>query len=48
MGWKDEMHTFWMENIKGDRPLGRPRHRWEVIRMDWKIVDCMHLCQGRA
>jgi hypothetical protein len=34
------------------RPLGRPRHRWEDnIRMDlgeiWEVVDWMHLAQDR-
>jgi hypothetical protein len=36
---------FWLENLKGKRPLGRPRRRWEDnIRMDlreigWKGVE---------
>jgi hypothetical protein len=36
------MHTkFWSENLRG-RVLGRPRHRWEDIRLDlketgWKV-----------
>jgi len=34
------------------RPLGRPRCRWEYIRMDhrkiwWKGVDWMHVAQDR-
>jgi hypothetical protein len=42
------MHTiFWLENLKG-RQLGRPRHKWEDIRMDlretgWEGVDWIHL-----
>jgi hypothetical protein len=35
---------------EGKRPLGRPRRRWEDIRMDlrgigWKGVDWIHLAQ---
>jgi len=27
---RGEVHTrFWLENLRGKRPLGRPRHRWE-------------------
>jgi hypothetical protein len=37
---------------EGKRPLGRPRHRWEDIRMNlreigWEGVDWMHLTQDR-
>jgi hypothetical protein len=37
---------------KGKRLLGRPRRRWEDIRIDfreigWENVDCMHLTQDR-
>jgi hypothetical protein len=38
---------------QGERPLGRPTHRWEDnIRMDlrergWKGVDWIHLAQDR-
>jgi hypothetical protein len=37
---------------EGKRPLGRPRRRWEDIRMDlrkigWEGVDWMHLAQDR-
>jgi hypothetical protein len=37
---------------EGERPLGKPRRRWEDnIRMDlgkirWEIVDWIHLAQG--
>jgi hypothetical protein len=40
---------FSSENVKGKRPLGRPRCGWEVnIRTDlrdieWEGVDGMHL-----
>jgi hypothetical protein len=35
---------------EGKRPFGRPRRRWEDIRMDlremvWKDVDWIHLAQ---
>jgi hypothetical protein len=31
--------TFWLENLQGKRPLGRPRHRWEDnIRMDIREI----------
>jgi hypothetical protein len=38
---------------EGNRPFGRPRHKWEGnIRMDlreigWKVVDWVHLAQDR-
>jgi hypothetical protein len=37
---------------EGKRPFGRPRRRWENIRMDlmqkrWKYVDWMHLAHDR-
>jgi hypothetical protein len=36
------MHkTFWFENLRGKRPLGIPRHRWEDnIRIDLREVGC--------
>jgi len=35
-----------------NRPLGRPRHRWEDVRMDlreteWECMKWMHLAQDR-
>jgi len=44
------MHT---KKPEGNRPHGRPRHRWEDnIRVNcretgWEGVDWMHLCQDR-
>jgi len=37
---------------KGNRQLGRPRHRWEDIRIDireigWEGVGWMHLAQDK-
>ena len=48
------MHTaFWWENLRGKRPLGRPRRRWEDnIKMDisgsgmWGM-DWIELAQDR-
>jgi hypothetical protein len=47
------MHTNFGWKHKGERPFGRPRHKWENnIRVDlgeigWKNVDWMHLAQDR-
>ena len=44
---------FWWENLKGKRPLGRPRRRWEdCIKTDLQEVgvgfgDWMELAQER-
>jgi hypothetical protein len=37
-----EMHKgFWYGNLKGKRPLGRHRRKWEgVIKMDLKEIRC--------
>jgi hypothetical protein len=49
-----EMHTqSWSENLKGKRPLGRPRHRWkDNIKMNHreirgKVMDGINLDQDR-
>jgi hypothetical protein len=39
-------------NPQGKRPLGKPRSRWEDIRINlseigWGIVDWTHLAQDR-
>jgi hypothetical protein len=36
---------------EGRRPFGRPRHRWDNIRLHlneigWEIVDWIHLAQN--
>jgi hypothetical protein len=48
------MHTnCWLERLKGKRPLGRNRRRWEDnIKMDLREiglegVDWINLVQGR-
>jgi hypothetical protein len=41
------------QNLKGKRPFGRPRRRWEDnIRMDlreegWEGVDWMHMTEDK-
>jgi hypothetical protein len=49
-----EMHTgFWWESQERERPLGRPRRRWEDnIKMDlremgWSGMDWTDLAQDR-
>ena len=33
------MYTgFWLGKPEGKRPLGRPRSRWEVIKMEFQEV----------
>jgi hypothetical protein len=39
-------------NSQGKRPLGRPRRRWEDMRMNlkeigWEVVDSIYLVQDR-
>jgi hypothetical protein len=43
-------YNILVKKPKGKRPLGRPRRRWEDIRMDlrgieWEGGDWMHLAQ---
>jgi hypothetical protein len=52
MGETRNAYEIFVGNPEGKRPLRRPRHRWEVIRMDlmetgWEGVDWMHLAQDR-
>ena len=51
---RGETYTgFWWGNLRGKRPLGRPRRRWEDnIKMDLQEVGCgsvdwIDLDQGR-
>jgi hypothetical protein len=42
-----------VEKPKGKRLLGRPRHRWEDIRLHlrkigFEVVDWIHLAQNRG
>jgi hypothetical protein len=47
-------NTFWLVNLEGKRPLGRPRCRREdIIRIEtreifWEGVDWMHLSQYKG
>jgi hypothetical protein len=53
MGEKRKVYKILMGRLKGNRPLGRPWHRWEVgINMDgreigWEHVEWIHLAQDR-
>jgi hypothetical protein len=50
---KGEVHTELVGRLKGRRPFGRPRHRWEDnIKMNlqevgWRGMDWMKLAQDR-
>jgi hypothetical protein len=52
-GAVEKFTQFWLENLGRDRPLGRPRRRWEDnTRMDrreirLKVVDWIRLAQDR-
>jgi hypothetical protein len=37
MHWGRKMHTgFWLKKTEGNRPRGRPRHKWEgIIKLDF-------------
>jgi hypothetical protein len=47
------MYTmFLLENLKGKRPLGRPKRRWEGLRIDLRETGCegmdwMYMAQDR-
>jgi hypothetical protein len=53
MGEERNVYKVWVRKPEGNRPLGRPRRRWENgIRMDlreigWGSVEWMQLSQGR-
>jgi hypothetical protein len=41
MGEEKKVYKVLVENPKGKRPLGRPRHRWEDgIRIDQRFQNC--------
>jgi len=41
MGRGEACIGFWWGNLRGKRPLGRPRHIWEGnIKMDLQEVRC--------
>jgi hypothetical protein len=52
--WERQVYKDLVGKPEGKRPLGRPRHRWEVrIRMDlgemcWGSVEWIQLAQEKA
>jgi hypothetical protein len=51
LGEMKNAYKILVEKPEGKRPLGRPRRRWEDIRMNfieigWKVVDWTHLTQN--
>jgi hypothetical protein len=40
MGEERGMYRVLVGKPEGKRPLGRPRHRWEDIRIDLQEVGC--------
>jgi hypothetical protein len=53
MGEMRNAYKILVGEPEGKRPLTRPNHRWEGIRIDlreigWKDVDWMHLVQDRG
>jgi hypothetical protein len=53
MGQKRNAYRILVGKLEGERPLGRPRHRWvDSIKMDlreigWDGMDWMDLAQDR-
>jgi hypothetical protein len=52
MGEERGVYRVWVGKPEGKRPLGRPRRRWEDIKMDFQEVgggrgDRMELAQDR-
>jgi hypothetical protein len=52
VGEMRNVYSILVGKPEGKRPLGRPRHIWEAIRMDlreigWEGVEWMHLAQAR-
>jgi hypothetical protein len=52
-GWKHNAYRILVGKPEGQRPLGRPRHRWvDNIKMDlteigWSGMDWINLAQDR-
>jgi hypothetical protein len=40
MGEKRAAYRVLVEKSEGRRPLGRPKHRWEDIKIDLQDVGC--------
>jgi hypothetical protein len=52
MGEMRNAYNILVGKPEGKKPFGRPRCRWDNIRMDvreigWKVVEWMHLAQDR-
>jgi hypothetical protein len=52
MGEMRNAYSILVGKPEGKRPFGRPRRKWEDIRMDlreigWKDVDWVHMAQDR-
>jgi hypothetical protein len=50
--WERNVYRVLLGKPEGKRPLGRPRRRWDGIRMDlreiaWGSVDWIQLAQDR-
>jgi hypothetical protein len=50
--WERNVYKVLMGKPERKRPLGRPRHRWDGIRMDlreigWGSVEWIQLAQNR-
>jgi hypothetical protein len=42
-------YSILVGNLGGNRPVGRPKHRWENnIRIGWEGLDWMNVAQDRA
>jgi hypothetical protein len=48
MGERGGVYTVLVGKPEGKRPLGRPRRRWENIKMDLQEVECGEYGLDRA
>jgi hypothetical protein len=52
-GWNRNSCRIFVGKPEGKRPLGRPRRRWENIKMNlreigWGSMDWIHLAQDKT
>jgi hypothetical protein len=47
MGEKRNAYRILVGNPEGKRPLGRPRHRWDLREIGWDGMDWIDLPQDR-